>query len=195
VSETYSVAVEFCGAFQDDPARINDLLERFALSLNRAAADLAPTVTGCPERPPQGLGVYGARVALAADDVAEAARRSAELVSGAARNVGLPDFPITRIEATVWSQFERDLQEPTFPRIIGITELADLIGITRQRASALARSAKFPAPAAELASGPVWFEPNVRRFIDEWDRRPGRPRSDPEVRTFNSDTAFHETGG
>lgn len=32
-----------------------------------------------------------------------------------------------------------------------------------------------PAPVAELAAGPIWNVANLRRFIDEWPRRAGRP--------------------
>jgi hypothetical protein len=34
----------------------------------------------------------------------------------------------------------------------------------------------FPAPVGELASGPVWLEGDLSRFMDTWERKPGRPR-------------------
>jgi hypothetical protein len=73
-------------------------------------------------------------------------------------------------------ELERQLDEPTYPDVVGVSELAMLLGVSRQRASELARSATFPRLFAELASGPVWTESHVRRFVDDWERRCGRPR-------------------
>jgi hypothetical protein len=47
--------------------------------------------------------------------------------------------------------------------------------VTRQRASALARTRDFPTPVATLASGPVWTRPSLNRFVEEWPRKNGRP--------------------
>jgi hypothetical protein len=49
----------------------------------------------------------------------------------------------------------------------------------------IARGDAFPEPYAELAAGPVWLEPMVRRFVESWERRPGRPRKET-TRTANS---------
>jgi hypothetical protein len=173
---TYSVVVDFAGPFDGDPDAINELLETFAEGLR----DYEPAIIGCPEQPPPRLGLYGARLVIDSDSAFEAIRHACEVAADSARAAGLPDWPIGRTEATEWSMLERDLEEPTYPQLVGVTELAGMVGITRQRASALARTAKFPQPAAELASGPVWFESNVRRFIEAWERKPGRPRELPE---------------
>jgi len=34
----------------------------------------------------------------------------------------------------------------------------------------------FPDPVAELAAGPVWRVFNLLTFIQEWPRKPGRPK-------------------
>ncbi len=91
-------------------------------------------------------------------------------------DAGLPEWPVVRIEVTEWNEFERQLERPTYPDLLGVSELAGLLGVSRQRASELAHSTHFPSPTAELASGPVWFANNVQRFVHDWKREPGRPR-------------------
>ena len=65
-------------------------------------------------------------------------------------------------------------QEPE--TYLGVTELARALGVSRQRVAQLRARHDFPAPAAELAAGPVWKGTTLRRFVKSWDRRPGRPR-------------------
>lgn len=56
-----------------------------------------------------------------------------------------------------------------------------MLGVSRQRASELARSATFPPAVAELKAGPVFVRPAVERFVEGWSRRPGRPARDDLV--------------
>jgi serine/threonine protein kinase len=64
----------------------------------------------------------------------------------------------------------------------GVTEVAELIGISRQRFADLRARADFPEPVAELASGPVWDIDAVRRWAESGVRRgPGRPPRDERV--------------
>jgi hypothetical protein len=72
--------------------------------------------------------------------------------------------------------FDADLASRAFPVLLGVSELGDLLGVSRQRASIVAKTPAFPRPVAVLLAGPVWTEPSVRRFIDDWERKPGRPR-------------------
>lgn len=124
-----------------------------------------------------GPGRYSVRLAVEARTPQTAIDQAATLVQKAAINADLPDWPEVHVEATEWEQFERDLDQPTYPEVVGIAEIAALLGASKQRASALARSPRFPRPFAELKAGPIWFLPNVQRFIEEWDRKPGRPRT------------------
>lgn len=62
--------------------------------------------------------------------------------------------------------------------VVGMAEVASIIGVSRQRVFQLARDyPDFPEPVAVLASGRVW----ERAAVEAWswahpDRRPGRPR-------------------
>lgn len=62
--------------------------------------------------------------------------------------------------------------------VVGLAEIADLLGVTRQRANQIVRDhADFPEPIADLASGRVWHRPAVEAWIAAHpDRRPGRPQ-------------------
>jgi hypothetical protein len=51
---------------------------------------------------------------------------------------------------------------------------------TRQRIDQITRTKDFPVPVVRLAMGPVWWKPDVARFL-ELERRPGRPRTTAEV--------------
>ena len=60
--------------------------------------------------------------------------------------------------------------------IAGVTEIGDVLGVSRQRAAQLAETPGFPAPIAELASGRIWRAQDVRLW-SETRRRGGRPRT------------------
>jgi hypothetical protein len=62
---------------------------------------------------------------------------------------------------------------------VGVSEVAELLGITRQRASVLQTRMGFPAPMQVLAGGPVWRRSAVDRFASTWERKVGRPRKTP----------------
>lgn len=55
-------------------------------------------------------------------------------------------------------------------RLLGVTEIGDLLGVSRQRAAQLAASKGFPKPLDRLASGPVW----KRQAVEKWARERGR---------------------
>lgn len=54
--------------------------------------------------------------------------------------------------------------------LVGVAEVADMLGVTRTRVSQLASVSGFPEPVARLAAGPVWARDDVER----WARETGR---------------------
>lgn len=54
--------------------------------------------------------------------------------------------------------------------LMGLTEIAELLGVSRQRAHQLAATYGFPAPLARLAVGPIW----AREDVERWARETGR---------------------
>ncbi|MGW7688788.1 helix-turn-helix transcriptional regulator [Streptomyces asiaticus] len=60
----------------------------------------------------------------------------------------------------------------------GLTEIGELLGVTRQRAFTLAKRADFPEPVAISRAGRVWDLDQVEEWGKTWDRhnKGGRPR-------------------
>lgn len=69
-------------------------------------------------------------------------------------------------------------ESPTMPELMSAAEIAEELGVARQRVHQLRSMATFPAPLAELRGGAVWDAGAVRKFNAEWSRRPGRPPRD-----------------
>lgn len=74
-------------------------------------------------------------------------------------------------------EYIRRATAPTMPELMSAAEIADELGVRRQRVHQLRATPAFPAPLAELRGGAVWDAAAVRRFAQNWTRKPGRPRS------------------
>ena len=61
--------------------------------------------------------------------------------------------------------------------LVGATEIAKLLGLTRQRVHQLAALDDFPRPTAILSSSIIW----EREAVEEWARRTGRMQADDDV--------------
>lgn len=110
-----------------------------------------------------------------AESMALAASRGVRWFMDACEKVGLDHGGIARIDLMTDSYLDRYLaQEPE--TYVGVSEIADLLKVSRQRVAELRTRADFPAPVAELAAGPVWSRSSLNRFVESWDRKPGRPR-------------------
>lgn len=66
-------------------------------------------------------------------------------------------------------------ESPTIPQLMSATEIAEELGVARQRVHQLRSMPSFPAPLAELRGGAVWDAAAVRKFNAGWARKPGRP--------------------
>jgi hypothetical protein len=59
--------------------------------------------------------------------------------------------------------------------LVGAAEVAELLGVSRQRDTAIVKThADFPAAVAELKAGRIWRRDEVERWAQEWRSR--RPR-------------------
>jgi prophage regulatory protein len=58
-------------------------------------------------------------------------------------------------------------------RTAGVTEIGDLLGVSRQRADQLTRTERFPEPVAVLSAGRIWR----RVDVEDWARATGRTMS------------------
>lgn len=76
---------------------------------------------------------------------------------------------------TSWADFEKGLELSNSPQLVGVGEIAPILGVSKQRVSELASTPGFPEPLARLKSGPVWDSRAIGNFVKEWRRTPGRP--------------------
>jgi hypothetical protein len=54
--------------------------------------------------------------------------------------------------------------------LVGVTEIGDLLGVSRQRADQLTRLEGFPEPIGAIAAGRIWR----RVDVEAWARTAGR---------------------
>lgn len=62
--------------------------------------------------------------------------------------------------------------------LVGLTEIADMLGVSRQRAGQLAATEGFPEPVARLAAGPIYESADVEAWARTRNTKSGRPRKD-----------------
>jgi hypothetical protein len=141
-----------------------DLLDVLAEML----ADHHAAATAGPRR-------YGAQFDVEAPTAEKASEVALSAFCEAAEKARLPDWPIRHIELMRVEDQQAALSEPTFPDVVGVTEAAHLLGVSRQRLDQLTSRDDFPAPMVRLAAGPVWLRSSIKGFERRWDRRPGRP--------------------
>lgn len=53
--------------------------------------------------------------------------------------------------------------------LLGLQEIADLFGISKQLAYAWARREDFPAPVAELSQGRVWRKRDLLKWAEKYE--------------------------
>lgn len=153
---------------EDDPFTVVEALE--ALGAAGPIGSYAPYALGL-------------RFALKAPGAAAAVLSGEELVRRALEEADLPRLRVVEVEAQTLAALRRgNVRRSAMPEIVGAGEVARMLGISRQRASALARSREFPSPVAFLAAGPVWRTAQVIRHLANWPRRVGRPRGESPER-------------
>lgn len=54
--------------------------------------------------------------------------------------------------------------------LMGAAEIAELLGISRQRTDVLTKQKGFPDPVAELSAGRIWLKDDVVRWAVETGR-------------------------
>jgi predicted DNA-binding transcriptional regulator AlpA len=59
--------------------------------------------------------------------------------------------------------------------LAGVSEIAALLGLNRQRVSELSHRSDFPEPLDELLCGPVWLKSEILAYNKVRNKKPGRP--------------------
>jgi hypothetical protein len=173
VSNTWNITIEAEGP-RDELEGLGDL----NAALNELLVILEPyepvVVSPAPDGS-SGVARYGVDLTLMSATLDEAYSWALSTFREAADKAGLPIWPIVRLEALTNENLDASLQTPTFPALLGVAELAEKLRVSKARASELAHSPTFPPPLMVLASGPIWLAASVTRYVDSWDRKPGRP--------------------
>jgi predicted DNA-binding transcriptional regulator AlpA len=138
--------------------------EDFADKVIEALADHSPAVA-------QGRDYLTVRFDVQAANGREAFEAGMEAVRRA-----LPDLTPVRVVIETVDELERRLAQSNAPELLGVAELAEALGVSRQRVYELTEGQDFPAPFVHLKAGPVWQRSALARFMSSWKRRPGRPR-------------------
>lgn len=101
--------------------------------------------------------------------------QAARAITDAARACGLA-AEIVDARIMTDEEFEREQLRPTLPPLMGVAEIAQFLGVSRQRVGQLVR--EHPAyfhEVVRVASGPLYAEAAVRSYAAR-GRTPGRPR-------------------
>lgn len=104
-------------------------------------------------------------------------RQAFDRAHGALRQVLGPRSRVVDARVQSVDELDRELEAPSLPQLAGIAEVAQILGVSRQRASEMAGSGGLPRPVADLAAGPVWLRAAIVSFNERWERKPGRPRT------------------
>lgn len=57
-------------------------------------------------------------------------------------------------------------------RLVGVAEIAEMLGVTRQRVHQIAAEPDFPEPVARLTAGLIWRRSDVHRWAVNNGRMP-----------------------
>lgn len=113
---------------------------------------------------------YSATVTIEANTLRQAVAAALELVEGST------DQKATGIEVLDVATHDHRVEQPSIPELVGYAEIADLLGVSQQRARQLPDLAGFPAPVVVVRAGPLRVRSQVEGWAATWQRKVGRPR-------------------
>lgn len=120
------------------------------------------------------IGTYTGSISItaAAPDAVQAAALVPEVLAKVQAITGA--VTITSLEIYSEDAFQKRLEEPGIPDLVGLTEIAEMAGVSRQRANAIVKQEGFPTPVLTLAAGQFRTRAAVQNWINNWTRKPGR---------------------
>ena len=157
---TWHARLDWVSTTATDPDVIFDLMDEltdYAPSGSIATDELAGSLTIAVE-------------AVSFDD----ALSSALGVVRAALQQFVPTAAVVGVELVDSDVLDRELDRPLFPEVVGVAQIAELAGVSRQRARAFRQSPGFPSPVIETAQGPLMAKAAIENWIENRNTRPGR---------------------
>ncbi|MFJ3763055.1 hypothetical protein [Streptomyces sp. NPDC090080] len=147
---------------------VSDVSDDIVEELHEHLADCSPAVGTAPS------GNLSVRIFIEASTARQAMDAALKEVTAAAKQTGI-NHAVAGIELVTEEELDRRLEEPSVPELVGVSEIAAMFGVGRQRAAQVVQRADFPPAVAQLKAGPVFLKWQVEAFEKQWDRRGGRP--------------------
>lgn len=144
--------------------------ERTLVDMGEHAEDLDGSVSS---RGLDGPG-FTLRVEVDAPGMTEAVGYGLEAAAKLAAQAGIHAVPVSALAETP-ELADLHAMQPDTPELLAATDVAEVLGVSRQRVHQLTARPDFPAAYVRLGSGPVWTRPAIEHFDRIWDRKPGRP--------------------
>jgi hypothetical protein len=88
---------------------------------------------------------------------------------------GKPQDP-TAVRVLTLEEHERELARPFGLDLVGYRDIAEMLGVSAQRAAQLAERPEFPPAIGRPAAGPVFTRDSIEAWERTWERKGGRPR-------------------
>lgn len=106
-------------------------------------------------------------VAIGGSSLASAVAAGLEEIELAVKELGGVWSDVKRLDLEVVSvpTLAKEREEAA-PRCLGVSEVADLLGVSKQRVSQLMRTTGFPEPLQHLAATPLWLENPILRYAE-----------------------------
>ncbi|WIE77508.1 hypothetical protein [Curtobacterium sp. MCSS17_016] len=112
----------------------------------------------------------GISLTVEADSATSAVTTASKIVSDT-----LPSASIIQLDVMTEQVRSDRNNSPTIPELVGFAEIADMAGVSRQRARTIAQREDFPVAVVETAAGPLRVKAAVEKWLSSWSRKPGRP--------------------
>ncbi|ROO82607.1 hypothetical protein EDD29_0088 [Actinocorallia herbida] len=114
-----------------------------------------------------------------ADNLVEATSDAYALARAVLKStLGTADLVGARIDTT--ADYWEELMHPQEPDLIGISEVAEMLGVSRQRAEKMAsggQNSRFPKALRSEGRAKLYHRVAVERFVNSWTPgKPGRPK-------------------
>ena len=100
-----------------------------------------------------------------ADSWTDALEVARDAVADALRAEGV-EAAVTSVRVQTDAEFQQELLEPVYPKVVGFAEIAKMAGVSRQRVRQLAEKANFPHPVIRTNQGPLYSVHAVDRWLE-----------------------------
>ena len=115
-------------------------------------------------------------VTVEAGDPYGAMEEGTTTIISAMSAVGLPMWKINELRVVEAELDWAHNEEPTFPDVVGVAEVLQMLEISSSRLSQLRQAGRFPEPMLELKATPLCARSGIEGFM-QWRRDEGRPRA------------------